>query len=489
MNYINKNSMLNAPAICVVPLTGLLLFIIILYCGELKLESLQETAKAVTILSVVAYSIFLSALFLRNRKIEFIFLFILMSWPFYFGQQFIMTIKYETKRNMINITQLTSQSLMQASLFTLLCLNTLCLIYIIILGNSRTEAPVACIQSLSTEQRRSLRKASLVVAAIVALPTIITLLRNYSLSVSYGYIERINEASLQLSGIDNIAGILAGCMPFSLYGLVISRNKGERWPFVVIALYMIMYSLSGSRINLFVQLMTLALIWSTLISKLQPLRQLLVISGIALLVAAGFSVISFLRSDLSAANARKSIGHVVHDNNLIYDAVYEAGQTIVVLGAAFENMPENVPYAEGETYFSGIVYILPNFLTGDYYDSVKSVDESFAPYLVHYGGVGSSFIAEAYFNYGNCAVLIMILFGMLLGKLQRQFEISVSKMNYFYIFACVACFAICVFYVRSDVRTFLRNFVWMASPILVISWMIFKTARSDKEIASIVDSY
>ena len=73
-------------------------------------------------------------------------------------------------------------------------------------------------------------------------------------------------------------------------------------------------------------------------------------------------------------------------------------------------VPEKIKTAGGETYLAGLLYIFPNGLTGNAYLQSKSVDEVFSPYLTSYGGVGSSFIAEAYYNFLRDIFFYFILY-------------------------------------------------------------------------------
>lgn len=482
-------SSLSLPAWSVVSLTFCLFMIVVLFCLGRGSIAGKELCLFIVTVSIVAYGLCLSSLFVRSKKIEFMFLFVLISWPFYFGQQFLETIGYVPARHMISIGQLTPDGLFDASMFTLLAINILCLSYILFQGKKRQLTS----RTLSAEKNReNLRKASLIVFCISVVPTAITLLRNFQITQIYGYESRIVDSNLQLSGIDNAFGIIAELMPYALLGLNIAKRKGERWPIFALLIYLVCYIASGSRTQGLILLVSIAVVWTTFFSKSSPMRQIVAIGIGVVTVAVLFSFVSLARAHVSSGSG--GLSNVQQETNPILDAFQEAGQTIVVLGTVMDNTPQAIPFADGSTYLAGFTYVLPNALTGDYYSSVPSVDEVFQGYLTSYGGVGSSFIAEAYYNFGYSALLVMAVYGCLLRKLQNEFQLAIADGRYYASFACVSCFAICSFYVRSDARTFLRNFVWKPFPLLAIEWFLrvyelrFKnnasTCSEDNEVRS-----
>lgn len=462
-----RQSPLSLPAWSVVSLAICFFIIVASFCLGRGSISGKELCQHIVIVSILAYGLCLSSLFARSKKLEFLFLFILISWPFYFGQQFIEAIGYVPVRRMINIGQLTPDGLFDASMFTLLAINIMCFAYILFQGKGIQSAS----RILSSEKsRKSLRKASLVVFLISLIPAIVTLFRNYQLTQLYGYGSRIGDSNLQLHGIDNIFGIVAEFMPYALLGLIIAKRKGERWPIIILSIYLACYVVSGSRTQGFIFLVSIAVVWTTLFSKSSPMRQIAVIGVGVVTVAALFSFVSLARAYVSSDSSELS--NAMQGTNPLLDAVQEAGQTIVVLGTVMEQTPRSVPFADGSTYLAGLAYVLPNAVTGNYYASVPSVDEVFRDFLTSYGGVGSSFIAEAYYNFGYGALFAMAMYGWILRRLQNEFQLAVADGRYYAIFACVSCFAICSFYVRSDVRTFFRNFVWRPLPLLAIEWFL-----------------
>ena len=463
---------LHAKAVSAVPLIASLLVLTVVKAFDCEYISREEIIGLTTILSILVYPVLLFAVFCRSNKIDFVLLFVLLSWPFYFGQQFLATIQVESNRSMINIGQLSDSTIFNAGLITLISLNVLCLAYVLYPADTRRRQ--IAVQPTGKE---SLKKACVAVGVIALIPTLLTLYRNYALSVSAGYGARISESSLQLSGINNLAGIAAQFMPYALIGLFLSRKEGEKWQAIALFAYIALYMMTGSRTQGFILFIAVAVVWFSVFSKKSSMQQMTTILIASIAIAILFSVISLARSSTSAADFSHAVSSMMSQNNLVIDAVQEVGQTFVVLGAVYSHTPYPVPFGEGITYLSGISYIMPNVITGDFYGSVDSVDQLFAPFLTNYGGVGSSFISEAYYNFGHASFIVMAVFGLTLGKIQQEYEKGLTSRNYFIIFICVSCFMIFSFYIRSDVRTFFRNFVWNVMPILALQWVIWHQSR------------
>ena len=118
-------------------------------------------------------------------------------------------------------------------------------------------------------------------------------------------------------------------------------------------------------------------------------------------------------------------------------------------------------------------------MTNNYYALVKSTDEVFKGFINTYGsGIGSSYIAEAYWNFGYFCLIVMFIFGLLLGRLNVSLNKAMSNRDYIKIFMFMYIFVCIAFYVRSDTRTFYRNFVWFCLPLV----FVYKTFMPKRKI-------
>ena len=111
--------------------------------------------------------------------------------------------------------------------------------------------------------------------------------------------------------------------------------------------------------------------------------------------------------------------------------------------------------------------IIPNIF-GVGYDSVDTV---FSPlYTVTNAGMGSSYIAEGYWNFGYFSLIYFAGFGFAWGKLEERFKMQCNRpaksASVFFITIYLMFFLI--FTVRSDLMEFGRSFVYYALiPVLL----------------------
>ena len=325
--------------------------------------------------------------------------------------------------------------------------------------------------------RHRIYKAGLLFFAISFIPTVMVLSRNIILTFTVGYGERIINSSYQLSGVENIPGILGGFMVPSLIALFVGRKPNQKFPVIAIAVYMILYTMSGSRINTFILLIGTLYVQNMLFTKLD-FKKLLKYGVYAIIILLIFSTISVARvsidSSMSNGNSviKDSMEQVI-DNNVIVSSVSEAGGTFCSTAVVVNRCPSDVEYKYGMSYVRAIAYLLPNGMTGNLYAKIGSADEVFKGYLNQYGsGIGSSFIAEAYWNFGYMSLIVMFLFGLLLGKLSGALDLAILNRKYIQIFILTYILVTVSFYVRSETSTFFRNFVWFGLPIVIAASQI-----------------
>lgn len=324
-----------------------------------------------------------------------------------------------------------------------------------------------------TEGRRiAVYKTGLIFFLVSFIPTIITLVTNVYLTFTVGYGERMINAMYRQSGITNIASILSGLMIPSLLALFIARRKKQKWPIIAIAVYMILYTLSGSRINTMILLVGVLYVQNSFFEAIN-FKKIIKYALLLAIVIGVFSFVSIARAGIGINGDAKSVLSSsidsIIENNPIVSAVSEAGYTFEATATVVDNCPNSVEYNYGRSYLSGLLYILPNGITNNYYEIAKSTDDVFKGYINTYGGgIGSSYIAEAYWNFGYYSLIIMFVFGLFVGRLNVSLKKAISTKNYIKIYMCIYCFECIAFYVRSDTRTFYRNYVWFCLPLVII---------------------
>lgn len=472
-----KNTILNVSASSIVALLTLIAtFLILLFAGS-PTDDYQTCNQFVIFAAIVSYVVMLYHAFRLTESISFYFLVLLVSFPFYFGKQLLVAFGLNPYRIYISSTALTVSSTWESSFFILLSLAFLQLGYCLFAKRRSSDLRARAEQARRSRSYYALRKASLLLVIVLAIPTLVYLLQNIQLTNSVGYGARVSDAAYRRSGLANAFGILGAMMPYALLAAFLTREKGEKWQILATCIYSGLYMMQGSRTDVFVLALAFAYVWFLCYSNKSAAASLFQM-GIALsLLAALFSFGSFARAGFSDTGTVSD----VDDSNILIEAVGEAASTYSVTAKVIEMVPEQIPTANGETYLAGLLYVLPNGLTGNAYLQSKSVDEVFSTYLTHYGGVGSSFIAEAYFNFGVGSVVLFFLFGVFIAILQNAVERSYENGSYGTLFACCASFMLISFYIRSDVRTFPRYFIWNALPIIIVQQAILPRVKAHIE--------
>ena len=463
-----ESTVLNASAASIGTLVALVvLFLVMLLIGS-PTDDYQACNQIISVIAMISYTLMLYHAFKLTDSISFYFLILLVSYPFYFGKQLLVALGLETARIYISSIALTVSATWDSSFFILLSLAILQFGYCLFAKRRLPDLRVRAERARHSRSFYALRKASLLLVVILAVPTLIYLFQNIQLSNTVGYGARVSDAAYRRTGIANIFGILAAIMPYSLLAAFLTREKGEKWQILATCAYAALYMLQGSRTDVFVLALAFAYVWFLCYSNKKAVTSLLQMGTALALLAALFSFGSFARAGFSDTGTVSN----VNESNILVEALGEAASTYTVTSKVIEMVPEQIKTANGETYLAGLLYIFPNGLTNNAYLESKSVDEVFSSYLTYYGGVGSSFIAEAYYNFGNWSVVVFFLYGAFIALLQNAVERSYEKGFYGTLFACCASFMQISFFIRSDVRTFPRYFIWSVLPVIAVHQVI-----------------
>lgn len=473
-----KSTVLNASASSIGTLLVLIVvFLVMLFMGS-PTDDYQVCNQIVILVAICSYAGMLYHAFRLTDSISFYLLALLVSFPFYFGKQFLVAFGLKPARIYISSATLTVSSTWESSFFILLSLSILQLGYCLFAKRRSPDLRVQADQARHSKSYYALRKASVLLIVVLAIPTLLYLFQNIQLTNSVGYGARVSDAAYRRSGIANAFGILAAIMPYALLSAFLTREKGEKWQILATCLYSALYMMQGSRTDVFVLALAFAYVWFLCYSNKSAVESLLQMGTALALLAALFSFGSFARAGFSDTGTVSD----VDDSNILVEAIGEAASTYSVTAKVIEMVPEKIETADGETYLAGLLYVLPNGFTGNAYLQSKSVDEVFSPYLTFYGGVGSSFIAEAYFNFGTYSVVIFFVYGVFIAMLQNAVERSYEKGSYGTLFACCAAFMLMSFYIRSDVRTFPRYFIWNVLPVIIVQQLILPSIKANKDV-------
>lgn len=174
----------------------------------------------------------------------------------------------------------------------------------------------------------------------------------------------------------------------------------------------------------------------------------------------GLNLLSYVRSGGNLLNIL-SYFEYFNENNVFYSMLTETGYTGFVNMVVISLSGNNVAFVSGLSYLTGIIYVIPNVLTvpliGDFFFNTDMV---FKSYITEYGGVGSSFVAESFFNFGWGGLLLLFILGYIFGNIISQMNKAIDNDDALNGFLPIYSFSMIIFFVRSDTVTFFRNYVW-----------------------------
>ena len=451
------------------------LYALVLYSIKPAFANVVKEKQIIIVFWIGISTVVLSIIMIKLTKKEFDFyaILIVITFVFMFGQHFLYWLNIYPKDMIILTDRVHSEALYDTGFlvcFSIIAMN----IGYLLINPPKTVRDSLYQKSFDDERCRfCLYKAGKVFFFISLVPTLIELVTNIYLTFTVGYAERLTNSEYKRSGITNITGIISGFMIPAIIALFISRKPKQKWPVIVLVGYTILYTLSGSRINTMILLVSTLYIQNKFFTKLNKKRIALYLVA-AIIVMFAFSVVSSARKNIGIGKdnfsmIQSSIDEIA-ENNPIVSALSEAGYTFEATSAVIDNCPNNKPYNKGLSYISGLLYIIPNGFTGDFYNSIaSSTDDTFKGYINAYGsGIGSSFIAEAYWNFGYVSLLLMIVFGCFIGKICSKIDVAIKTKDYSIIYICLYVLITITFYVRSDTRTFYRNFIWFGLPVLLL---------------------
>lgn len=414
----------------------------------------------------------------NNRRFNSYSIFLLLVGVFMFGQHILFLMDTYPKKMILLDNIISQEAIYKTGFLILYSIIIMNIGYIISSYTIEQERKLELTEKNEFDRHRIYR-AGLLFFLVSFIPTIMVLSRNIILTFTVGYGERIVNSSYQPSGIENISGIFASFMVPALIALFVGRKPGQKFPVIAIAVYMILYTISGSRINTVILLIGTLYVQNMLFAKL-TFKRLLKYGGCAIILLLILTVVpvarSYIGSSKSDSNSviKDSIEQVI-DNNVIVSAISEAGFTFSATAVVVDKCPSDIEYKYGMSYVRALAYLLPNGMTDNLYAKIGSADDRFKGYFNQYGsGIGSSFIAEAYWNFGYMSLIVIFIFGLLLGKLSGALDLAILNKNYIQIFILTFIFITVSFYVRSETSTFFRNIVWFGLPIVMVASQIKK---------------
>jgi oligosaccharide repeat unit polymerase len=310
-----------------------------------------------------------------------------------------------------------------------------------------------------------LRLLGWLMVGVSVFPTFILLREAITVVMSSGYFALYQrEAPTSLNALPQVVATFL--VPGTI--MVAAASKGKRLQLsmtaALIGLYALVQLFLGARSLAVASIVPYLWVWHRCI---KPIPKIPTIIGLVLLVIilplVGVSR-SYVGEDRLSSRAWMQAFSSI-DNPLV-SAVSEMGGTAATVAYTVELVPESRPYDYGTSYEFGLLTLLPN-LFWDLNPAIAHgtpnswLAETVDPFqAAQGGGLGYSFIAEAYLNAGWAGVILVSgILGFAFAKLATSFSNTGDL-------AKIACTAVILTftlkYARSDCTEIVRGVVWYA---------------------------
>lgn len=350
---------------------------------------------------------------------------------------------------------------LQTLLFVALGLSSMHFGAILSVANSLRESSVP---STPSPNRQEIYTVGWGLFAMSFIPALLSLRDAIATVMASGYFG-LYERTAKI-GAENMNQLLAAFLIPAMFFVLVGSGKrrfGLIFSGIVILVYVAIQFFLGTRGVASMPLVAYAWLWHRAIRPL-PKTLLLVLALVLLIVV--FPIIKETRN--ISGEQRLSLDELSQTffsiENPVITSLSEMGASLQTIAWTIALIPTQRPYDMGVSYLYASSTILPN-LFWDVHPAVKRelpgtwLIWTIDPFIASRGGgIGYSFLAEAYFNFGWFGVIALGVFGFFYVRLMFAWTM---KSNDPLKMASMASFlSFVLFFVRQDSTHLFRSFVW-----------------------------
>jgi len=307
--------------------------------------------------------------------------------------------------------------------------------------------------------------------------------------MAYGYNILFQQETV--TGVASTPFILSRFLvPGALFLLAGSakRPNGIGVSLVLIGLYVAVHLFLGSRAPATMALVAYVWLWHR---SVRPLPKGLLTSGGILLIGVVLPLVRAVRG--VGGQYRMGLSFLVQAfasiNDPIISMLSELGYSMCTVAYTLNLVPSVRPYDMGTSYLYAGLTVFPNLFWSIHPTIAHGTLSAWlvrtvAPSVAASGaGLGYSFIAEAYINFGWFgAPVILALLGFLLVRFSQWGERSADPLK----LGLVACvLSTVLFYSRSEAATLVRGVAWYAiAPYFLVRLLNRMEAGTDHELVA-----
>lgn len=410
-------------------------------------------------------------------KINFFTIILLLSYIYTFGQYLLYCLDIEIQRQYTILNTFTPREINSAAIYILL--NIIVFHASVLVFNKRIVGKNK--EELKSKDKKAFKLTACMLLLVTFVCELMVLVFKIKINMAQGYSVALRTNYSGAGSFSYIINFLSTLFLPSVFAtFIVSKGKKEnKLVWLIYTIYLGGYFMSGSRFEAIISLAGVLLLYNFYYKRVN-IKKTTFIFAIGLVVLYLCSIMSNMRiiqnygKTMDFATIITEAVDVTNEENFIADVVSTAGMQVLTVTAVYNNCPSNESFTYGMYYLGGLVRVIPNIFGGDNPLITASIDKIFRQYLTKTYGMGSSFIIEAYYNFGWLGILMMIIYGYATAFLCKSMETVRRNLNQNMIFTYFIFYmaSTAMFYVRSDARFIIREIVFYYFGVKVLVWVV-----------------
>ncbi|MEW6605936.1 MAG: O-antigen polysaccharide polymerase Wzy [bacterium] len=379
-----------------------------------------------SLIAFLSFTIFIFSHFLTKGKVlDIYFIFVVLTYLFHFGQLFLLVFNFDIiLPDKFNILRYDSNIIVESTYFALFLTKIIEItgqFYKLFHNNSKIFLNENAISKYSTKRDFGFFSLMLLITII---PYFYVDITQIFLSQQFGYVEAYKFGNAYILSILNNMFLIV------FIGFVITHKNKLLGKYILISFIFWnvfkMLMVGNRSLPMAIILMCIFIYYYYFKYSFRRLKVTHLIFILLLLLLLPY--IAQIRN-VTGSNSIVSnfIFYISYNNPLIY-MFSEFGGTLLTLIHTFEFVPESIQYANGLTYLGSTMILLPfsSILFGDFFNQYISIGENMNTFFG--GGLGGSYVAELYYNFGYFSLISGIFISLILNKISIKFrENGLSK--------------------------------------------------------------
>lgn len=480
---INKNPFLKKSFYIIVNIV--ILICVISYINNSDYLGVSAKIKILSIYCTINFMYSIYYYYISYKTLVDIFILFYIASFMFNGSKMILIAFNITIDNDFLFNHASENEVLVAFIFVTISLNVLYNLFILLNRQSSTlENRFSNSKDIIVKEKslKALKYTGCILYVISFIPMMLSLKNQINIVSMGGYFAQYQQDIV--TGFQGGSAILSNFfIPANLflYAGSIDNKKLRRFTVITILFISVVKILLGNRSSGIICILVLVFLRNRIY---KPIKGKVIVAIFVILFFVVSPIISEVR-DYSSVDEKKAAVSLFKskNENLVVKAIDEMGGSIITVAYTFRLVPSYNEYKYGVTYLRAFSAIIPN-LFWDIHPAVAeltpsqwliwSVDPSVASAG---GGLGYSYIAEAYLNFGYYGLIIIPFFLALMLTIIKRLE---KKGEIGSIVTIAIYLSYIVLIVRNDSMYMFRSMVWFCIFPYFIYWLFSKKNSTDK---------